>query len=65
MIKTGRVEEGHTPSVVSGGKSDFVKSGEALSDGEDCPNMPEIPLDSDVGTVQSDSNESDDPLADV
>jgi len=51
--------------VVSGGKSDFVKSGEALSDGEDCPNMPEIPLDSDVGTVQSDSNESDDPLADV
>ena len=64
MIKNGRVEEGHTPSAVSGRKSAFVKSGEALADGEECPDLPEIPLDSDAGTVQSADNESDDPLAD-
>lgn len=38
----------------------MVKNGEALADGEDCPEMPEIPLDSETGTVQSGSDESDD-----
>lgn len=41
-----------------------MKKGEALSEGEDCPDMPEIPLDSESGTVQSDRNESDDTQQD-
>lgn len=42
----------------------MVKKGEALADGEDCPELPEIPLDSKAVTVQSDHDESDDTLTD-
>lgn len=64
MIKNGRVEAGRTPSAVSGRTSSLVKKGEALADGEVCPELPEIPLDSKTVTVQSDRNESDDTRKD-
>lgn len=37
MIKTGVVQPGKSPSIVSGGKSTMIKEGEAVKAGETPP----------------------------